>query len=206
MSRYATKKYRSFVGAEMLHNQAKEAGLMFTKTEVGRQIYVWSVNGKKTTNTAVVISAHGMQTIINSRHTLPRNLKNIVFYAPHGTNLRDPLLENIIAGKVLPAEISKGDTQDYHLTKYQGTHNGVGETYEEISRYNENAPMDVITIRNRNLSNALTMRQVISQVVADGWPYLEFHCAFCRGSAVPWTKADAWNAATAIPTLSMGDL
>jgi hypothetical protein len=170
--------------------QAKELRLMFDKTKVGSQIYVWSKDGKNTKNKTVVISAHGMQTIMNSRrtHKLRQNVIRIAFYAPHAYTLVDPMLEKIINREVSPSEWSTWDkcqdSQDYNLTKYQGKHSNYEETYEMIEKLGKYSRMDVITIRNRILSNAITMKQVIDQVLDDGWLYSEFHCAFCRGSAI----------------------
>jgi hypothetical protein len=97
-------------------------------------------------------------------------------------------------------------TQDYSLTKYQGKHNTAGETYETIEKFGENTPMDVITIRNRIFSNALTMREVINQVLDDGWGYSDFHCSFCRGAAMSLKKVESFDPNSSIVTLTIDDV
>lgn len=60
----------------------------------------------------------------------PKNVR-LHFYCPHGHFLSDPGLEAIIQGTV-SSVIGPEAVQDYVLSKYQGRHNNMQETYESI--------------------------------------------------------------------------
>jgi hypothetical protein len=105
---------------------------------VGEKVYVWSkrTGGPSSdANGQCVISAHGAQSVINSRFPI-RNVK-LIFYNPHGSSLVDPGIKSIMTGGKLPTEVvASGTCRDYLLSKYQGRHQGGrgpgSETYEFI--------------------------------------------------------------------------
>lgn len=107
--------------------------MQLCQNELGSKLYIWT----KTAGAAspgvkeCVISAHGGQTIINSRF----EVKGVTlrFYCPHGYALTDPGLEAVITQSVRHCqEVKDGKVQDYVLSKYQGKHNKAGETYQKI--------------------------------------------------------------------------
>ena len=111
------------------------------KHQVGRFMYLWTREKvpAQTTN-HVVISAHGLFSLVNGMETCQSNVK-LHFYCPHGTSLEDPKLELIMAGQVKASgpPVAPKSSQDYELAKYTNSddnstrHNTKNtETYKTI--------------------------------------------------------------------------
>jgi hypothetical protein len=108
--------------------------MALVQNAVGNKLYVWSNReGRPSADTTeCLISAHGGQSIINSRFDV-RAVK-LVFYCPHGFSLSDPGLDAVVSGTIkVNQTVESGQCQDYELSKYQGAdNNNAGETYTKI--------------------------------------------------------------------------
>jgi hypothetical protein len=97
---------------------------------VGEKLYVWSQRHGKPTPDAkgrCIITAEGTQSIINSK--FPVKDVQLIFYAPHGSLLKDPGIRSIMAGEKKSAEeVTSGDCQDYVLEKFRKG----SESYDKI--------------------------------------------------------------------------
>jgi len=189
---------------------------MFVKNEVGNHCYVWTLGGGKgNRQSAAVLSAHGGQTILNSK--CPKSLRgwvDLAFYCPHGYTLLDPSLLAVIEGRVKPNEVVPcGIYQDYSLSKYQtAKHGAADETYDAIAAVGKTsdewanegfrfdvgkgpeAPkLDIITIRYRRLKTDPTLFDILATMKDNGWTYDTIHCSFCRGPALKSEKG-SWDA------------
>ena len=175
---------------------------MFVKNELGNKVYVWTQGGgKESQKEGAIISSHGGQAIFNGEFSVPDGV-TLHFYAPHGYALQDPSLFSVILGKATVNETVKGPKKfaDYKLHKYQGSHGNESENYESIgllgmtdqelidagfSRQqlesrDKPLPLDVITIRNRNMRVSPMLSDVLNLLQTNGWNYKTIHCSFCR--------------------------
>jgi len=108
---------------------------MLGKVAVMDQFYIWTKGGvSKPTSKKCIISAHGGQSVINSKFSVPSNTK-FIFYSPHNYTLTDPSLEKILQGACTPQDpVTGGKCQDYNLSKYQGRHGKDAESYAQIAK------------------------------------------------------------------------
>jgi hypothetical protein len=101
-------------------------------TSLGRYIYLFK---SKTNSVDCIISAHGGFVSENRGFRVPKGV-NLLFYGEHGASLIDPGIADFFRnqGRALVTDTAgTGDwCRNYLLSKYQGTHNNVGETYDQI--------------------------------------------------------------------------
>lgn len=153
---------------------------------------------------SLVISAHGGIKKNNSPqfHTKWGTLH---FYSVHGTVTNDKGIRNFCYGgpetQRTESLVATSQCYDYDLSKYQGSHNKSGETYESIEKVQDytdkfnqmlleagdRAPLnskimvdfDVLTIRNR-WNNKNVILSAALEAVGKLDKYAEVHCYFCR--------------------------
>lgn len=99
---------------------------------IGSKLYLF----KATSNAAeCLISAHGGYRKGNLTFSVPYGV-TISFYGPHGFILQDPgvkIMSQELAQFAVETKKQGEQCINYILSKYQGTHNTAGETYESIS-------------------------------------------------------------------------
>lgn len=83
----------------------------------------------------VIISAHGGRSLTNANSFEVPDKTTLRFYSADKNTVLDPGFSNFYTKDATPKEtLTAGDTCfDYMLSKYQGSHNRAGETYDSIS-------------------------------------------------------------------------
>jgi hypothetical protein len=153
---------------------------------------------------SLVISAHG-GIKENGAPTFHTKWGTLHFYSVHGQATDDLGIRNFCSGgkdnQRTESIVATSNCYDYDLSKYQGKHNNVGESYESIEGsqnyvddFNElllqagdRAPkgskqmvdFDVLTIRNRWYNKNVTLSQALSAIGKLN-QYADVHCYFCR--------------------------
>lgn len=169
----------------------------------------------------LLISAHGgymnlFGPLKSSQFQVPRWCR-LHFYASHGASISDPSITGIAKGQYQVSETYEPQDliTDYELSKYQGSHNSAGETYDSItsaiSRNNWNVEQgvqsatrnfgfyfDVLTVRNRQFQSDPKLSDVLAALDQAGRRYENIHCSFCRSKMFgdsPTESATAFGAA-----------
>ncbi len=157
------------------------------------RISIWTKQAGARTSTTAIISAHGEDAIINA--FWPNGQFSLVYFCPHGYDLGDPTLANLwgyrVQYEVRQIQHAPNLKQNYHLTKYQGRHSHSAETYDSITELPDTDGPDIITVSNLKgfslsalLGEGVLLSTLVSQVLAEGYDYTIFQCAFCRGDSM----------------------
>ncbi|MCA9543661.1 MAG: hypothetical protein KC613_04705 [Myxococcales bacterium] len=193
---------------------------MAIRTAIGDSLYLHRAKaGPITPGHHLLISAHGV--FVQELAFFGRPLSTRVpawcqlhFYAPHGDSILDPTVPAILSGSYQVFETIRPGSPvvDYRLSKYQGRHGSVNETYESITenlRANEAVldtiqqqaakgraikfgpnfafHFDVLTIRNRwwmKASVGEKLSDVLQALATAGYRYENIHCSFCRSPMI----------------------
>lgn len=193
---------------------------MAVRLAIGNSLYLHRAKaGPVTPGHHLLISAHGV--FLQELGLFGRPLRTRVpawtqlhFYAPHGDSILDPTVPAILAGDFQVFETIRPGSPvvDYRLSKYQGRHGSVNETYASITnnldaneavldaiqqaaakgRAIKRGPnfafhFDVLTIRNRwwmkgSLGEKLS--DVLGALQGAGYRYENIHCSFCRSPVI----------------------
>ena len=105
---------------------------------VGEQLYIFCAGQRPNVATTrdVIISAHGGFARSTESFRLPKWVRALYLYGPHGAVLMDPGIAGL-SNEIHAFEVKRGGdmVQNYELSKYQGSHNTSGdETYESITK------------------------------------------------------------------------
>ncbi len=102
--------------------------------KLGSYLYLFK---SKSNGSDLIISAHGGFVSENRCFTVPKGI-TLHFYGEHGASLIDPGIAEFFRnqGRALATEsVGPGEKcRNYLLSKYQGKHNKVGETYGQINQ------------------------------------------------------------------------
>lgn len=102
-------------------------------TSLGRYLYLFK---SKTNSTDCIISAHGGYMSENRSFTVPSGI-TLQFFSVHSSTLTDPGINAFQKNQAQakPVETIQGGAtcRNYLLSKYQGRHNEMDETYEKIA-------------------------------------------------------------------------
>jgi hypothetical protein len=102
-------------------------------TSLGRYLYLFK---SKTNSTDCIISAHGGYMFENRDFTVPSGI-TLQFFSVHSSTLTDPGINAFQKNQAqaIPVETIQGGAKcrNYLLSKYQGKHNKMDETYESIA-------------------------------------------------------------------------
>lgn len=106
----------------------------FTTQALGERLYLLKPN---TPTDRAIISAHGGHKLLSNTNTftVPTGL-TLNFYADDTFSMLDPGFKRFYERNPVPRETIQGGALcfDYILSKYQGGHNKMGETYGSIAR------------------------------------------------------------------------
>lgn len=101
---------------------------MARQVTVGDDLYLF--HGDEGRSDYLVISSHGLTA--RGTFIVPPGVQ-LFYYAPRGHILK--LKDSFRLGVTVAEQITGGrESPDYTLTKFQGSHNFVGETYDSIKR------------------------------------------------------------------------
>lgn len=102
-------------------------------TSLGRYLYLFK---SRTNSTDCIISAHGGYMFENRAFTVPSGV-TLQFFSVHSSTLTDPGINSFQKNQAQakPVETITGGNMcgNYLLSKYQGKHNNMDETYEKIA-------------------------------------------------------------------------
>lgn len=102
-------------------------------TSLGRYLYLFK---SRTNSTDCIISAHGGYIFENRSFTVPQGV-TLQFFSVHSSTLSDPGIGAFqkSQAQAKPVETITGGNscRNYLLSKYQGRHNEMDETYEKIA-------------------------------------------------------------------------
>ncbi|MEM7741386.1 MAG: putative adhesin [Pseudomonadota bacterium] len=118
-----------FSGSDMKNLQSSEN---YTVSEIGECLYIYV---PKVAPQRVIISSHGGHAMVGGTNNFTVGEDTVLqFYSDDRYSVNDPGFTNFFTKLGAPKEVlSTGDTcYDYILTKYQGTHNKMKETYASI--------------------------------------------------------------------------
>ena len=118
-----------FTGSDMKNLQSSDN---YTVSEIGECLYIYV---PKDPPQRVIISSHGGHAMVGGTNSFTVGDDTVLqFYSDDRYSVNDPGFTNFFTSLGAPKEVlSTGDTcYDYILTKYQGTHNKMKETYESI--------------------------------------------------------------------------
>lgn len=102
-------------------------------TSLGRYLYLFK---SKTNSKDCIISAHGGYISDTKAFRVPDGIE-LRFFSVHSSSVLDPRIQTFQKNQALaePVEVFKGGQlcNNYLLTKYQGRHNEMDETYKEVA-------------------------------------------------------------------------
>jgi hypothetical protein len=160
-------------------------------TPLGQHLYLFK-SSKNTTD--CIISAHGGRVFDLASFKVPQGVE-LKFFGPDTSVLLDPGIVTFDVGraKANPVETIPGGKRckDYLLTKFQGRHSKVGETYEvikdtvEFTDDNPSGSANVVTVRNRwDVVLGVPLSVVVFAVLKEMPTITCFYCAFCRADQI----------------------
>lgn len=179
---------------------------MATQIALGEKFYLFKHDNKDTINPAedhLLVTAHGgymdVRGPLGSKNFKVPSWTQLHFYGAHGLSLLDPGVYDIMKGEYQVSETAgPGDSvTNYELSKYQGRHGNINETYTSISaniqtnlnRLDVNSRnfafiFDVLTVRNRILRSDPSLKDMLNELDSHGYRYENIHCIFCRSPMV----------------------
>ena len=102
-------------------------------TSLGRYLYLFK---SKTNSTDCIISAHGGYISDTRAFRVPAGIE-LRFFSVHSSCVLDPRIQTFQKNQALaqPVEVFTGGQlcNNYLLTKYQGSHNQMDETYQKVA-------------------------------------------------------------------------
>lgn len=179
---------------------------MAQRLSLGNKCYVFEDDSKNPGN-ELIVSAHGGYWVGLSGTFRVPDWTILHFMSPHKTTLSDPTVRRVMGGIPVYESFGPGDVvRNYQLSKYQGRHNDMGETYASIEDDIESnrrtaqlaaeqpgpeleklrargvkfESIDVLTVRNRKLRIPPTLSEVINELDKDIRRYPNIYCVICR--------------------------
>ncbi len=161
---------------------------MTNQTKLGHNLYLWTPNGGITPE--VVISCHGgmsgatfvarQGTVFHFYSVASKSAYGTLDKTLHPDQIKDTTDCN-------HARASWNVADDYLLSKFQGSHGGNSESYDDIKTFVKTNGRSVVSVRNRTGAHQLAVASpmtlgILVQLLETRYPttLFTYHCLFCR--------------------------
>jgi len=129
-----------------------------------------------------IISSHGGQVSVSTTETFKTPIK-VGFYQTRG----ESLTASLNTGLSMPTEIiAVGySLEDYYLSKFQGKHGDIDETYSAIKKFVDSENVAILTLRNRKSwfvkgKKKVLFSDALGYLEKGGFGISQVNCLFCR--------------------------